>query len=231
MAKKAKQKPNPAHLRLDERFITEADKQKLLASELTEEKKADFLAGVTARAMSEPATRAASVIQEFQGDSLNINSVVDELRQQVAAVQGGNMQRPEAMLVAQAHTLDALFSYLARRSHRNSDAGFLDAAERYLRLALKAQAQAVRTIEALGELKNPRPVTFVRQANVAQNQQVVNGTASQAGDFGKPAEQTISEEAYELLPNTRTQSIESATYPAMEAVGTLHRAEVRNGEG
>lgn len=232
MARKAKaeepEKPNPAHLLIDERFVTEADKQ-IGKAATTDDEKLRLYDGITARAMSQPETRAASVIQEFQGDSLNINSLVDELRQQVAEVQGGNMKRPEAMLVAQAHTLDALFSSLARRSHGNSNAGYLDAAERYMRLALKAQAQAVRTIEALGELKNPRPVTFVRQANVAQNQQVNNGTPSQAGEFGKAAEQTISGATYELLPDTRTQGNEGATYPAVEALGTLNRAEVCRG--
>ena len=131
------------------------------------------------------------------------------------------------MLVAQAHTLDALFCNLARRSHANSNAGYTDTADRYLRLALRAQAQAVRTIEALAELKNPRPVTFVRQANVANNQQVNNGTAasSQAGenDF---AQNKLSGECYELLPDTRASQAEGRIDPPVEALGKLDRTEV-----
>jgi hypothetical protein len=233
MAKKAKAeepaKPNPAHLQIDGRFITEADRQRLKGKAATDAEALDTYNAISARAMSEPEVRAAAVIQEFQGDSLNINSLVDELRQQVSEVQAGSLKRPEAMLTAQAHTLDALFSNLARRSHGNSNAGYLDAAERYMRLALKAQAQAVRTIEALGELKNPRPVTFVRQANLATNQQVNNGMPSQAGETQKAAEQTISGGSYELLENTRASSIEGATYPPVATLEALNRAEVCRG--
>ena len=220
-------KRNPANLQVDGRFVTEADRQKLKAAE-TAKDKAAISDAITARAMSEPETRAASVIQDLQGDSLNINSMVDELRQQVVEVQAGSLKRPEAMLIAQAHALDALFATLARRSHGNSNAGYLDAAERYMRLALKAQAQAVRTIEALGELKNPRPVTFVRQANVAHNQQV-NNHPSQAGENQKSAEQTISGGSYELLPDARASGLTIPTNQEVEALGEIHRAEVGRG--
>ena len=83
------------------------------------------------------------------------------------------------MLVEQAHTLDALFGNLIRRSQNNSSAGYLDAAETYMRLALQAQGQAVRTIEALAEVKNPRAVAFVQQANTTTGpQQTTNGTVA-----------------------------------------------------
>jgi hypothetical protein len=79
---------------------------------------------LTARALSQPEVRAARTIQRFEGDSLDINACADELRELVAEVQAGGMKRPEAMLVAQAHTLDALFSSLALRSHANSREGY-----------------------------------------------------------------------------------------------------------
>lgn len=217
-------KPKPDCLMIDKRYLKTGDKAKY--GDADDE---TFASVMTARALHQPEVRAARTIQRFEGDSLNINSAIDELREQVAEVQGGSMKRPEAMLVAQAHTLDALFSALAMRSKANSDGGFLDAADRYLRLALKAQAQAVRTIEALGELKNPRPVTFVRQANMAHNQQV-NNHSSQAGENQKAAEQTISGESYELLENTRTQGIEGAVNPSVEALAAIDRAKVGAGQ-
>ncbi len=223
-------KPKPDCLMIDKRYLMKGDLERLKAAK---EEGADFddafNAELTARALSQPEVRAARTIQRFEGDSLDINATADELRRLVAEVQGGSMKRPEAMLVAQAHTLDALFSALAMRSKANSDGGFLDAADRYLRLALKAQAQAVRTIEALGELKNPRPVTFVRQANMAHNQQV-NNHPSQAGENQKTAEQTISGESYELLENTRTQGIEGAVNPSVEALAAIDRAKVGAGQ-
>jgi hypothetical protein len=51
----------------------------------------------------------------------------------------------------------------------------MGACETYLRLALKAQAQCRATLETLAEVKNPKPPTFVRQQNVAYQQQVNNG--------------------------------------------------------
>ena len=46
-----------------------------------------------------------------------------------------------------------------------------------MRLALKAQSQCRATIEALTNIKNPRPVAYVRQANIGQAVQVNNGGA------------------------------------------------------
>lgn len=226
-------KPKPDCLVIDNRYLKDSERKQLKGA--TESDLVAINEKAAARALHQPEVRAARTIQRFEGDNLNINSAIDELREQVAEVQGGSMKRPEAMLVAQAHTLDALFSALAMRSKANSDGGFLDAADRYLRLALKAQAQAVRTIEALGELKNPRPVTFVRQANVAHNQQINNGVdaqicgGSQAGENQKAADQTISGESYELLENTRTQGIEGAVNPTVEALAAIHRAKVGAG--
>lgn len=97
------------------------------------------------------------MIQYYEGDALDVNALIDELRDQASLLKAGEMLRPEAMLLAQAHTLDALFSNLARKSHTNSQAGYTEAACNYLKLALRAQVQTVRTIEALVELKTPSP--------------------------------------------------------------------------
>jgi hypothetical protein len=216
-------KPNPAMLNIDERYLLDGDKERL-------EKLDDYglTAAITARALHQPEVRAARTIQRFEGDSLNINSAVNELRELVAEVQGGSMKRPEAMLVAQAHTLDALFSALAMRSKANSDGGFLDAADRYLRLALKAQAQAVRTIEALGELKNPRAVAFVKQANISHGHQQVNNGV-QAGNPSAHGNNPIqsnelSGASNELLPDTRASTLASRIDTPVEAVAELDRA-------
>lgn len=230
MTKKAKtEEPaqrKPDCLVVDDRYIKEGEIEKLKGG--TDADMAAFNDKLTARALSQPEVRAARAIQRFEGDSLDINAAADELREQIAEVQAGNMKRPESMLVAQAHTLDALFSALAMRSQANTQAGYLDAADRYMRLALKAQSQAVRTIEALGELKNPRPVTFVRQANVAHNQQVNNGMPSQAGNF-ENQQSKLAGETYELLPDTRTSGIDGEVSPPVATLETFDRAEVARG--
>ena len=211
-------KKNPEMLLIDRRYIRPNDLQKY-KDVPPDEAIAALNDELIARALHQPEVRAARTIQRFEGEKLDINAAADELRGLVVEVQAGSMKRPEAMLVAQAHALDALFSALAIRSHANSREGCLDAADRYLRLALKAQAQAVRTIEALGELKNPRPVTFVRQANLATNQQV-NNHLTQAGDFqNEPIKQS------ETLPSdNRASSLEGRVNSPVDALEKVDRA-------
>lgn len=98
----------------------------------------------------------------------------------------GDMSSMEATLAAQAFTLNAMFGELARRAKANMGEN-LHATETYLRLALKAQNQCRATIETLAEVKNPRSVAFVKQANFAQGHQQVNN-GGQAGSLAHPNE-------------------------------------------
>jgi hypothetical protein len=83
------------------------------------------------------------------------------------------------MLIIQAHTLDAIFNTLARRANA---AEYLPQFEAYLRLGLKAQGQCRATLETLAEIKYPKPVAFVQQANVANGPQQVNNAPQPAAD-------------------------------------------------
>jgi hypothetical protein len=74
------------------------------------------------------------------------------------------MSRPKGQLVSHAHALDAIFVNLMRRGLRSIDKGYLDAGERYTRLALKAQAQCRAILDSLTEMKNP-PAGGIRQAS------------------------------------------------------------------
>lgn len=171
----------------------------------------------------QPEVRAALAMQKFD-DCLDVGALTAELKTQTAAMVSGDLSRAEAMLGAQAHTLDALFSNLARRAHHSMNAGYLDSSTAFLKLALKAQAQSVRTIEALGELKNPKQIAYVAQANISGgHQQVNNGHNPQAGRNQIEQNKLSAEGSYELLPNTRTQSIKGAVNPPMEAVGEVRR--------
>jgi ABC-type arginine transport system ATPase subunit len=111
------------------------------------------------------------------GDStdLTVEALIHELADQCADVSRGDLTRPEAMLLAQAHTLEALFGDLTRLAYKNLNS--LDVVERLLRLAYRAQSQARATVETLAALKNP-PMVFAKQANVTSGpQQVNNGLA------------------------------------------------------
>jgi hypothetical protein len=187
----------------------------------------------TARTLTRPEVQAAAVIQLLEGDNHEVNALARELAGQVAAVNRGDMSRPEAILTAQAHTLDELFSNLARRSVKNMNAGYTDAADRYMRLALKSQSQCRTTVETLAEIKNPRQVAFVRQANIANGpQQVNNGmpmldTVSRAENC-ENLQNKLLEAQYAERVDTGTTKTTIESDKAMATVGEIDRAEVKS---
>ena len=130
-----------------------------------------------------PTIQSAVAIEawsKFAG-TVDLADLVDDLRERIKKVQGGDMQPVEAMLFGQAMTLETIFTSLARRATSQE---YLKQFQAYLGMALKAQAQCRATLEALAEIKNPRPMAFVKQANISGgHQQVNNGTqpAQQAG--------------------------------------------------
>jgi len=75
------------------------------------------------------------------------------------------------ILAAQAVALDTMFTELARRSAVNIGE-YLDASERYMRLALKAQANCRATLETLAKLHQPREQT-VKHVHVNEGGQAV----------------------------------------------------------
>jgi hypothetical protein len=194
----------------------------------------DTDARATARTALRPSIGAAIATQAVYGKAiggevLDVGGLAEELVEQCGKAHGGDMQRLESMLVAQAHTLDALFNRLTQRAMAQNH---LKQYETHLRLALKAQAQARATVEALAEIKNPRPVAFVRQANVGQNIQVNN-----AGDAPRPGADTRAHGNVKIVQNgllggddgcerldTGAQGAAGRGDPAVETVDALDRA-------
>ena len=66
-----------------------------------------------------------------------------------------------------------IFNALAQRAALNMGE-HMGACETYIRMVLRAQSQCRATIETLAEVKYPKAATFVRQQNVAYQQQVNN---------------------------------------------------------
>lgn len=111
-----------------------------------------------------------------------INQSIAVIQEKAAKVQAGDLSEMEALLVAQATSLDAIYTEMARRAALNMGE-HLAATEIYMRLALKAQAQCRSTLESLAEIKAPRHVSFVKQANIAHGpQQINNGNAPAHGN-------------------------------------------------
>lgn len=104
---------------------------------------------------------------------------------------------------------------------------YLNAADTYLRLGLRAQAQCRATWETLSAMKNPPPVAFVHQANIAHGpQQVNNGPATAEPARAREDEITPSK----LLEGDDGQRLDTGTASAtgsadcqLEAVGTVDR--------
>ena len=94
----------------------------------------------------------------------DVTECVSVLRDAARAVSAGDMSGPEAMLLGQAAALNSLFTDLTRRSVMNINT-HLEAADRFMRLALKAQAQCRAAVEALATLKSPRNRPSQRRRN------------------------------------------------------------------
>lgn len=155
-----------------------------------------------------PAMRGAITVREFgcgARDDLDLGETADEVGRKVLRVQNGDLSEVEAMLVAQAISLDAVFNELARRAATNFGQ-HLNVAETYLRLAFKAQSQCRATLETLAEVKHPKAVTFVRQTNTATNQQVHNAPVANVTHAGARMEEKDLKDLNPLKRNIRVRN-------------------------
>jgi hypothetical protein len=107
---------------------------------------------------------------------------------------------------------------------------YLDALERYMRLALKAQSQCRATLETLAAIKNP-PVIYARQANVTTGpQQVNNAIPSRAREVDSNRNKLLEADHGERL-DTGPEGSSGRAYSELEAVGAVNRTDKPGGEG
>ena len=160
-------------------------------------------------------------------DEIDAPTMLATLRDQAAAVQGGDLAHAEAMLINQASALQSLF---VRLSERAMEQGHMPNLEGFMRMALRAQSQCRATLETLATIKNP-PIVYARQANVTTGpQQVNNGIPAPTRAREIESEQTqLSGGIHELLPDTRASGNASRVNPALETLGEIDRAAVPRG--
>ena len=194
-------------------------------------KKGDTADVTIAKKLTNPKVTAVMPMRELQPmlKQQDINEVIVALNDEVNQVVNGKMTRPEEMLVTQAHTLDMLFSVLAQRSITNMNGGFLPAADTYMRMALKAQSQCRTTLEALSEIKNPRTATFIKQQNVAGQQQVNNGQGAAQEKNISPTNELLEAQHGERLDIGKAGT-PGAVNPKLAAVAAIDRAKVGAGK-
>ena len=122
-----------------------------------------------------PALRHAAVISSFSepmmGDEAKWTDNVEALGDKMRDVAKGNKRTTSNMLTAQAITLDTVFTEMLRRAGNNMTQ-FPEAAERYMRMAMKAQAQSRATLDTLARLHQPREQT-VKHVHVGAGGQAV----------------------------------------------------------
>jgi len=175
-----------------------------------------------------PQVSAALNMQSWNAD-LSVHGIRKALVTEIDEVAKGNMARPEAMLLCQAHALELLFSELAQKAHSQQH---MPNYEGFMRMAFKAQNQCRMTLETLSNIKNP-PVVFAKQANFSGggHQQVNNGVpaqASHAKEIKKAPNKILTELPNETLDTGRT----GAAIPIdsdLEALGEEHGAKISSG--
>ena len=194
-----------------------------------EHQPAETSAQALARHVTTPESLSASVLTlTHKLNHSQLIEMVDELKQQSAAVHANDMSRAESMLMSQAHTLDGLFAKLASKALAAEQLSVMDP---LMRLALKAQNQARATLQTLAELKAPKQIAFVKQANIGNQVQVNNGavtTRTRARKIRKAPNELLEVEHGERM-DTRATGKAGAADPAMATVEVQHRSQKRGG--
>ncbi|WP_435199767.1 hypothetical protein [Qipengyuania sp. 902] len=135
-------------------------------------------AQAVARKLLEPTFKNAAAAAGFTGrmigDKIEAPGISDyALHVQLVANEAaeGELAMASRILASQAIALDSMFAELARRAALNMGE-YMDASERYGRLALRAQTNCRTTLEALAKLHQPREQT-VRRVHVNEGGQAV----------------------------------------------------------
>lgn len=153
------------------------------------------------------------------------------LEDQATAIHRGELEQVETMLLAQSCALESIFMELTRRAASNFGTN-TDAAERYMRMALKAQSQCRANLETLANIKRP-PTLFATQANITSGpQQVNNGTNQAAPSRTSRAQRKSKSGSNKLLVeaghgskamDTRAKGKSKAGDPTLAAMVPIHR--------
>ncbi len=131
-----------------------------------------------ARNLLEPQIRHGATASAFASAVLtnsvekpDIADYIPVFEKQIEKAASGNLTMASQLLASQAITLDSMFTELGRRAAMNLGE-YPQAAERYAKLAFKAQTNCRTTLEALAKMHQPREQT-VRHVQVSEGGQAV----------------------------------------------------------
>lgn len=205
------------------------DENTQIAAAAVSERLAKQAAGVC---LSPEYVAAAAVMAYMPGIDLDIRATASVLRTHCDRMAKQDMRHAEDMLLNQAHALQAMFYDLARTAKGQSN---LTQIQTLTTLALKAQSQCRATLQTLSDVKYPKQATFIKQANIAGQQQVNNGVQP---NNTPPSREEKTIQSNELLKETGNETeiigmdigtARSAigTDPQLEAVGAINGAKHR----
>lgn len=220
-------KPKKATAPKAEKFPRKAVPLNLTEADSAEDALRKFSRLVTSPELAAYRAINAAETQSGIGDLIDVPTLLEQLRDQAAAVNCGNLSQVEAMLMNQATALQSLFARLAERGMGCDQA---PAFEVNMRMALRAQSQCRATLETLAAIKNP-PTVYAHQANVTSGpQQINNGTAA----FASAPENENQQSKLMEVPNgewldTGTTSATSGTDKAMATLGEIDGTKDRRG--
>lgn len=182
----------------------------------------------------------AATMIAFSGSVLgpmSLDAATMALIDTTRAVAKNDFSAAENMLSSQAAALNAIFVELAQRAKAN----ILSApqhAERYLRLAFKAQTQCRSTWETLALIKNPTTAVFARQANITNGGRQQINIAAGAPQICDPAGAQGNSGRVELLGAVHEERLESAapstasrTDPQLAALGAIDGSQDTGRQG
>lgn len=206
---------------------TKTDKSRnIVVAEKPDKSRDAMMAELAMGGVVNGATLAVDFSKGTYGE-LSLTDCISALNKKARNVHKGDLKDAETLLTAQAFALDTIFMSLAHRAQLNMGE-YLDAADRYMRLALKAQGQCRATLETLANIKNP-PVVVARQANIAHGPQQVNNGAvpiahAGAGNLKSAQNELLEDKSHETeRMDIKAPCAAGQGDPAMETLGAIHR--------
>jgi len=180
-------------------------------------------------AASPESVSTALIVDKYKvsnGIELDSVKLYEEFVKQAKSVIDGDDSHLVRTLMAQLETTNTLFYTMATRLEKADTYYQL---KLYANLALQFQNQSRRTAATVKDILHPKRATFVKQANMAVNQQVNNGINPESENKSHTENQLMEAEDVERL-DTGAQEASIGINPSLETVGKGDRAKVRRGQ-
>lgn len=153
----------------------------------------------------------------------NLKKIQADLKEQIKALESGDLTQIEAMLYSQSIVLqDMCLTIMGMMWMSTSDPHHFNT---LAHLVLKTQNQCRATLATLANTRNPNRATFIKQQNNAINQQINNvDSHSETKKIPQPQNELLKDAIDETMDSGRT--LETITVnTSLEALGKINRRE------